>query len=96
MKESDREIDRILSREEIYKEKNMFSKNLTSSIASGRPSGRGAAFMKSLLCLLGDLERHIILDSSDTVSLKLCSNEDKASEHSVMKKHNFPFQLFKY
>jgi hypothetical protein len=30
----------------------------------------GTAFMKSLLCLLGDLERHISVDSSDTVSLE--------------------------
>merc|ERR1719499_2215841 len=34
-----------------------------------RPSGMGTALMNNLLCLLGDLDRHIWLDSSDTVSL---------------------------
>ena len=39
-------------------------------MSSDRPSGMGAALMNSLLCLLGDLERHMIWDSSDTVSLE--------------------------
>ena len=37
-------------------------------MSSAKPSGKGRAFMYSLLCLLGDLERHITLDSSLTVS----------------------------
>lgn len=40
-------------------------------MSSARPSGMGTAFMKILLCLLGDLDRHMILDSSDTVSLEI-------------------------
>merc|ERR1719191_600606 len=39
------------------------------SMSSARPSGMGTALMNNLLCLLGDLDRHIWLDSSDTVSL---------------------------
>mmetsp|Transcript_17689 Transcript_17689/g.29905 ORF Transcript_17689/g.29905 Transcript_17689/m.29905 type:complete len:271 (+) Transcript_17689:531-1343(+) len=39
------------------------------SIMSERSSLKGLALTKSLLCLLGDLERHIWLDSSVTVSL---------------------------
>ena len=38
-------------------------------MSSARPSGIGTALMKILLCLLGDLDRHIMEDSSDTVSL---------------------------
>eukprot|EP01147_Barroeca_monosierra_P008049 gene8048-gene603 len=37
-------------------------------MASARPSVIGCAFMKRRLCLLGDFDRHIILDSSETVS----------------------------
>ena len=44
-------------------------KVLTLSIASAQPSGKGAALRKSRLCLLGDLERHVMVDSSVTVSL---------------------------
>merc|ERR1719259_1262505 len=39
-----------------------------SSISAARPSGRGAAVMYSLLCLLGDLDRQTSEDSSETVS----------------------------
>merc|ERR1712080_115045 len=35
------------------------------SMSSASPSGMGTAFMKSLLCLLGDLDRHITVDSVD-------------------------------
>merc|ERR1712066_217312 len=47
------------------------SLGLTSplSMSSARPSGMGTALMKSLLCLFGDFDRHIWLDSSETVSL---------------------------
>merc|ERR1712168_1413785 len=47
------------------------SLGLTSplSMSSARPSGMGTAFMKILLCLLGDLDRHMISDSSVTDSL---------------------------
>lgn len=38
------------------------------SMSSAKPSGNGHAFMKRRLCLLGDLDRHIWLDSSVTVS----------------------------
>uniref|UniRef100_A0A1A9VF57 Uncharacterized protein n=1 Tax=Glossina austeni TaxID=7395 RepID=A0A1A9VF57_GLOAU len=46
------------------------SLELTSplSISSGKPSGIGIAFMTKRLCLLGDLDRHCWLDSSNTVS----------------------------
>merc|ERR1712088_1264475 len=36
---------------------------LPSSISSAKPSGKGLPFMKRRLCLLGDLDRHILLDS---------------------------------
>ncbi|KAI9585233.1 hypothetical protein GQX74_001080 [Glossina fuscipes] len=46
------------------------SLELTSplSMSSGKPSGIGIAFMTKRLCLLGDLDRHCWLDSSNTVS----------------------------
>uniref|UniRef100_A0A1A9ZFE2 Uncharacterized protein n=1 Tax=Glossina pallidipes TaxID=7398 RepID=A0A1A9ZFE2_GLOPL len=46
------------------------SLELTSplSMSSGKPSGIGIAFMIKRLCLLGDLDRHCWLDSSNTVS----------------------------
>merc|ERR1719470_26489 len=41
-----------------------------SSISSARPSGMGTAFMNNLLCLLGDLDRHIMYDSSGSDFLR--------------------------
>lgn len=41
---------------------------LTSSMAWAMSSGKGLALIKSLLCLLGDFDRHILSDSSLTVS----------------------------
>ena len=41
---------------------------LTLSMSSGRPSGMGTARMNRRLCLLGDFDRHIWLDSALTVS----------------------------
>lgn len=46
-----------------------YIKKLTLSMASAQPSGKGAALMNNLLCLFGDLERQVTLDSSETVSL---------------------------
>jgi len=40
----------------------------TLSMSSASPSGKGTAFMYSRLCLLGDFERHMTLDSALTVS----------------------------
>ena len=38
------------------------------SMSSERSFGMGTASMNSLLCLLGDFERHMMPDPSDTVS----------------------------
>lgn len=45
-----------------------FDMKLTSSMALGSSSGMGLALMNSRLCLLGDLDRHVLSDSSVTVS----------------------------
>ena len=46
-----------------------FGPMLPFSISSGNLSYNGKALQNNLLCLLGDLDKHIIFDSAVTVSL---------------------------